>query len=108
MAGAALHPSPDDPGHVHPYFTFTGQLPQHQAVHLPMRAGRMDGLRRASDFAASPERTKALWGGTRWGGVGWGGVALAASGSKPQEVPYADAKGNRMRSGMKDTAEAVE
>ncbi len=37
LAGAALHPSPDDPGHVHPHFTFTGQLSQHQAVHVAMR-----------------------------------------------------------------------
>lgn len=38
LAGAALHPSPDDPGHVHPHVTFTGQLSQHQAVHVAMRA----------------------------------------------------------------------
>lgn len=37
VAGAALHPGPDDPGHVHPHFTFTGQLSQHQAVHVAMR-----------------------------------------------------------------------
>lgn len=37
MAGAALHPSQDDPGYVHPYITVAGQLPQHQAVHVPMR-----------------------------------------------------------------------
>lgn len=37
LAGAALHPSQDDPGHVHPHFTFTGQLSQHQAVHITMR-----------------------------------------------------------------------
>uniref|UniRef100_A0A3P8RYK7 Corticotropin releasing hormone receptor 1 n=1 Tax=Amphiprion percula TaxID=161767 RepID=A0A3P8RYK7_AMPPE len=42
VAGAALDPSQDDPGHVHPHFTFTGQLPQHQAVHVALR-GRGGG-----------------------------------------------------------------
>lgn len=37
VAGAALHPSQDDPGYVHPHFTVTGQLSQHQAVHVAMR-----------------------------------------------------------------------
>lgn len=37
VAGAALHPGADDPGHVYPHITFTGQLSQHQAVHIPMR-----------------------------------------------------------------------
>lgn len=37
MAGAALYPSQDDPSHVHPHFTFTGQLSQHQAVHVSMK-----------------------------------------------------------------------
>lgn len=37
MAGAALHPRPDDPGHVHPHLTFTGQLSQHQAVHIALK-----------------------------------------------------------------------
>lgn len=37
MAGAALDPSQDDPGHVHPHFTFTGQLSQHQAVDVAMK-----------------------------------------------------------------------
>lgn len=37
VAGAALHPGQDDPGHVHPHVTFTGQLSQHQAVHIAMK-----------------------------------------------------------------------
>lgn len=37
MAGAALHPGQDDPGHVHPNLTVPGQFPQHQAVHVSMR-----------------------------------------------------------------------
>lgn len=37
VAGAALHPSQNDPGHVHPHVTFTGQLSQHQAVHIAMK-----------------------------------------------------------------------
>lgn len=66
MAGAALHPGPDDPGHVHPHFTFTGQLPQHQAVHLPMRAGRRDGLIRLHRLTGADWDTRVevwVWGG---------------------------------------------
>lgn len=37
VAGAALYQSPDDPGHVHPHVTFTGQFSQHQAVHIAMK-----------------------------------------------------------------------
>lgn len=29
VAGAALHPGTDDPGHVYPHITFTGQFSQH-------------------------------------------------------------------------------
>ncbi|PWA21504.1 hypothetical protein CCH79_00003241 [Gambusia affinis] len=37
VAGAALNPGQDDPGYVHPNFTFTCQLSQHQAVHINMK-----------------------------------------------------------------------
>ncbi|CAG03022.1 unnamed protein product, partial [Tetraodon nigroviridis] len=70
MAGAALHPRPDDPGHVHPHLAFTGQLPQHQAVHLHM-SGRAPPPRRGYAGRLSEA-----------GQVGGG----AASGTKPQEV----------------------
>lgn len=93
MAGAALHPSPDDPGHVHPHLTFTGQLPQHQAVHLHMNG-----------WAPPPIGFRHLTGvhwKTLWAGRGGGG---AASGTKPQEVHY---EGKGMRSGTEDAAEAV-
>lgn len=70
MAGAALHPSQDDPGHVHPHLTFTGQLSQHQAVHVAMREeagfvlhvcfGRNLQLSSSSFSATSLEYTKTL------------------------------------------------
>jgi len=37
LAGATLHPGEDDPGHLHPHIPLSGQLPQHQTVHLAMR-----------------------------------------------------------------------
>ncbi|XP_061611826.1 uncharacterized protein LOC133469140 isoform X4 [Phyllopteryx taeniolatus] len=40
LAGAALHPGPDDPGHVHPHVALAGQLPQHQTVHVAMKTRR--------------------------------------------------------------------
>ncbi len=70
LAGAALHPSPDDPGHVHPHLTFTGQLSQHQAVHVAMREksgfvletcfGTDPRLSLSSCSATSLESTKTL------------------------------------------------
>lgn len=70
MAGAALHPSQDDPGDVHPHFTLTGQLSQHQTVHITMREetsfvldmcfGRNLQLSLSSFSATSLEYTKTL------------------------------------------------
>lgn len=38
LAGATLHPGEDDAGHVHPHVAVTGQLPQHQAVHVAVKS----------------------------------------------------------------------
>lgn len=53
VAGAALHPGADDPGHVYPHITFTGQLSQHQAVHIPMRPTET-GFKKKKKYTATP------------------------------------------------------
>lgn len=100
MAGAALHPGPDDPGHVHPHVTFTGQLPQHQAVHLAMRAGRRDAL-------IPLHRSGLRHSGMRCGGGGGVGVCVGGVRVETSGGPFADLDGNGLRSGTKDAAEAA-
>lgn len=101
VAGAALHPGTDDPGHVHPNVTFTGQLSQHKAVHVPMRHGQRDKTRTptAATYPALPVAVIMFHHIT---GAAWEQCP------KPQEVHFTETLRRKwMRTGRKDTADFV-